>query len=91
MIIIKDSELLGGGTGSAKACGLRLLQSAWRVKLWRLMRAKGDEDFIKVQETLQYVESAPKEMRRHQQMAHDVCRQGERLTSVVFTAGISTL
>ena len=37
--LVDDAEaggvLLGGGTSSAKACGLRLLKSAWRVKLWR--------------------------------------------------------
>ena len=50
-----------------------------------------DELRWKLQEVLQYVEAAPTEMRRHQQMAHDVCRQGEGLVSLVFSADVSRL
>ena len=42
----------------------------------------------KLNEIIAYVKAAPAEMRRHQQMAHGVCRQGEDLIGILHTAGI---
>ena len=43
---------------------------------------------VKLNEITAYAKAAPAEMRRHQQMAHGVCRQGEDLIGILHTAGI---
>ena len=53
--------------------------------------AAGEELREKLEEALRYVEAAPTEMRRHQKMAHEVCRYGENLVSVISSAGIPVL
>ena len=45
----------------------------------------------KLNEIMQYTDAAPSEMRRHQQMAHAVCRQGEDLVSLVHNADVPRL
>ena len=46
----EQGELLKGGPTTSKARGLELLQAARRVQLWRNMRARFDQAFVKVQE-----------------------------------------
>ena len=41
--------------------------------------AQKKAELEKLEELVKYAGAAPVEMRRHQQMAHDVCRHGERL------------
>ena len=53
--------------------------------------AQKKAELEKLEELVKYAGAAPVEMRRHQQMAHDVCRQGERLVHHVRTGGIPQL
>jgi len=57
----------------------------------RALVAQKKAELQKLEELVKYAGAAPVEMRRHQQMAHDVCRQGEGLVSLVFTAGVPRL
>ena len=54
--MVKDAEeggvLLAGGPSTSKARGLGLLRAARRVQLWRNMRARDDQPFVKVQEQM---------------------------------------